>query len=439
MAGQIPLRRNIIDIVWTFSRQFASALMQLGQMLILAKVLGPEGTGAYAVALLLPSLMSQIFNMGLASANVYYLSSHRYPLAQIWAASRDLILLMAVLGLALGAAIILVGGATLFPGVPRTALLTALLIFPTSLITGVTISFFMALQDFRAYNTGVLIQPAIAFIGTCLLWLAGQISLLHVLFVVVFSHALALVLALVLLGKRTPLGASSTSSKSYLRDAVAYGMKAYVGNMLAFLNYRLDLFLVNLLVGPEGAGIYSIAVRLSEQLWMISQATKTVIFPRLSAMVNDDEGKKRFTQFMARLVLWSTLAGALLLAAISKPLIALLFGPAFSDANMVLNVLLPGLVLFACAQVLSNDLASRGRVDINLYLAGLVLIINTGANLALIPLLGIVGAATATTIAYSVVLVLYLGVQNRLNQLLWWECIFPTKGDMTMLRSVLSR
>jgi len=428
------MRRTGIDIVLTFSRQFLAGLMQLGLLLIIARGLGPEGAGTYAVALLLPSIMSQSLNLGLASANVYFVASRQFPLAQVWVASRDLMLLMGILGLVLGAGLVLQMGELAFPGIPQMVLLSALLIYPTSLMAGIVSGLFQALQDFRAFNIAVLVQPVLSLAGVCLLWLADQMDIASILTTVALAHGLALAVALALLGRRTPLAATGVARMEYLRPAIFYGVKAHLGNIMSFLNYRLDMFLVNLLVGPAAAGIYTVAVRLTEQLWMISQSVSTVIFPRLSAMANNETARRAFTPLMARIVLWITLAAAGLLAAIAQPLIQLLFGSEFVGAVAALLVLLPGIVLLSLGRVVANDFAARGWVGINMVLAALVLLINTSANLVLIPQFGFVGAAIATTLAYTFNVTLFLLLQWRLIGVPWWECMIPKCGDFAMIK-----
>lgn len=423
----------------TFSRQFLAGLMQLGQVLIVARLLGPEGAGAFAIALLLPTMLSQLFNLGLNSANVYLIASRQFLLGEAWAASRDAMAVMGLVGLSVGVVVILNWGETLFPGIAQTVLLSAMLIYPTSLIAGVVAGLFQSLQDFRAFNLTVLVQPTLALLGITVLWMFKDIDLMTVINIVVVSHALALSIALLLLSRKTPLAASGAARMTYLRIALVYGLKAHLANLLSFLNYRLDLFLVNLIAGPASTGLYTVAVRLAEQLWMISQAVSTVIFPRLSAMLDDKISRDYFTAMMARCVLWITLTAATVLSLIASPLIVLLFGADFQDAAFALLLLIPGIVLYSCARVLANSFAASGRVGINLWLSIVVLIVNTFANLALIPKFGIAGAAAATTLAYCLTLMVYLVLQQVINKQHWRNFILPTKVDLMRLRQFVKK
>jgi len=413
--------------------------MQLGQVLIVARLLGPEGAGVFAIALLLPTMLSQLFNLGLNSANVYLIASRQFLLEEAWTASRDAMAVMGLVGLSVGVVVILNWGETLFPGIAQTVLLSAMLIYPTSLIAGVVAGLFQSLQDFRAFNLTVLVQPTLALLGITVLWIFNDVDLVTVIHIVVVSHALALSVALLLLSRKTPLAASGASRMTYLRVALVYGLKAHLANLLSFLNYRLDLFLVNLIAGPASAGLYTVAVRLAEQLWMISQAVSTVIFPRLSAMLDDKISRDYFTAMTARCVLWITLAAATVLSLTASPLIVLLFGADFQDAAFALLLLIPGIVLYSCARVLANSFAASGRVGINLWLSIAVLIVNTVANLALIPKFGIAGAAAATTLAYCLTLVVYLVLQQVINKQHWHNFILPTKVDLMRLRQFVKK
>jgi O-antigen/teichoic acid export membrane protein len=62
----------------------------------------------------------------------------------------------------------------------------------------------------------------------------------------------------------------------------------------------------------------------------------------------------------------------------------------------------PGIVALGHSKILANYVAGRGRPDINAVRGVMALAINVVANLFLIPRYGIIGAAAATSISYSV-------------------------------------
>jgi len=122
-----------------------------------------------------------------------------------------------------------------------------------------------------------------------------------------------------------------------------------------------------------------------------------------------------------------TLVAVGILAVVSKPFIVLLFGPEYAGASSALLWLLPGIAFGNLSRVLSNDIAARGRPELNTYSAALEVGINLVANLVLIPKMGINGAALATTLAYTCDAAVKVAVFSRLNRSRWWELFTP--GD----------
>ena len=202
---------------------------------------------------------------------------------------------------------------------------------------------------------------------------------------------------------------------AYLLKAIKFGIKAHLGNVLATLNYRIDLYLVNFFLSPLHAGIYVVAVQLSERIWIISHSVGSVIFPKLSEISSHEEQKKSLTPIIARYVLLSSILLSIVLAIISYPIILIFFSDSYMQALNPLFCLMPGIVLLSVSRVLSNDIASRGKPEYNLYTSFLVLLVNIAFNILLIPT-GILGAAIATTISYSVNTLLKLFQYSSLSK-----------------------
>lgn len=436
---QLNLRRMFRDAGITLGRQYAGALMQLGVILLIARELGPEGAGGYAVALLVPQILSQLLNLGMAPANVYFLASRRFDLGQMWPCLRDVSITIIVLGLGVGLTLVSLLGKAAFPGIELALLTLALGIFPFSFAVVMVQSLFQAMQDFRTYNLLVLVQPVTALLMLTSLWIADNFALWSVIVATAIAHLIALIIGLSALSRHTPLWVKTVDHSLYLYPAIRYGIKAHLGNIAAFLNYRLDLFLVNLFLGPTAAGLYSVAVRLVEQLWIVSQAVSTVILPRFASLRGDEATLRALTPLIARFVLWITIFGAAALAVLALPLIVLLFGADFSGATVALFLLLPGVVMLSSARVMANDLAGRGLVGINLLLAVVILVINALGNLILIPLYGIAGAATATSLANVGLLVLNLIIHQRITGTSWWQILVPLPADFRLLKRFFSR
>ncbi|MBF2052871.1 MAG: polysaccharide biosynthesis C-terminal domain-containing protein [Candidatus Sericytochromatia bacterium] len=198
------------------------------------------------------------------------------------------------------------------------------------------------------------------------------------------------------------LNLDSPSSLHHQIKLIQYGYKAHLSNILAFLNYKADIFLVNFFLGPASTGVYIVAVQIAERLWMLSQAAGTILLPHLSSLNQREDERAKITPVVTRMVLFVTFLGAIFIAVIGFVLLHLLFGHKFRPSFAPLLLLLPGMVLGAASRILANDIASRGKPEINMYSSLIVIIVNIIGNIVLIPEFGLSGAALATSIAYSV-------------------------------------
>jgi O-antigen/teichoic acid export membrane protein len=434
------LGKTLVQVTLTFLRQSLGGVIQIGVFALISYKLGAEGAGMYAVALMLPSAMSEILNLGLPAANIYFGSSRQYSIDQIWTSSVKAVPLLAIAGVLVGAGLVGAAGQVLFPGFPKTILYTAILLFPLMLSFSVVLSFFLALQRFSTFNLLVLIQPIAVLVVLLPVLVSSQASLQYVFLALFLAHSTVLLLSVFLLSRHISVVPTRIKSLDYLKVAFRYGIAANISNTLAFLNYRLDLFLVNFFAGASAAGVYNVAVNLAEQLWIISKAYTTVLFPVLSSFSEDEKKRQDFTSTMSWSVLWITAIASVVLGIFAGPLISLVFGAEFEASGSVLYILLPGVVIFSSARVLANDFASRGMVGYNLAIAFLVLIVNTCANLVLIPKFGFLGAAFATSFAYTLNLIVRLTLNSLKFGAVWWTPLFPTLTDLKLLsRVVLGR
>ena len=216
---------------------------------------------------------------------------------------------------------------------------------------------------------------------------------------------------------------------------MTYGVQAHLGNILGYLNYRLDIFLVNLFLNPLSVGLYSIAVGIAEQLWLASKATSEVLLPKLAAE-KDEQKRKEFTPIVSRNIFWLTAAGAFVLFFVIKNIIVFLYSEDFLPAVRSLQILLPGIVAVSASRVLANDIAARGKPIINSYLSFIALIVNVVLNVLWIPKLGIEGAAWATTVSYSLTLVGRIFIYSNISGNSIKKILIPQSSDFSLYKNL---
>ena len=394
------INKSYSDIILTFFRQALSGILQLCLTLIVGYSLGVGGVGQFTVATLLPTVMVQLFSFGIASALVYYVSSSVFSPQAAWSAGRDLTAIVALFGTFIGALVILYLGDFVFPGVGSDILFAALWAFPFMLMFNCSIGLLQAQQDFRALNFVILSQSIFALFCFIAATFWGFVGVKTFVNLVVLSHIFSFFIALNAVNKHVNVLQRTKDFRHFVKPALLFGTTAHASNVITFLNYRLDVTLVNILAGTAAAGLYSVSVRIVEQLWVFSTAFVTVVFPKMASMGDSESERKEYTAYMGRSVFLVTLAAALCLATFVEPIIRTFFGEEFLDCIRIIYIFLPGVITMSLARVLAHDLAARGMVAKNLIIAIFALIINIVGNILLIPIFGVYGAAIATSISY---------------------------------------
>ncbi|MGE0005961.1 MAG: lipopolysaccharide biosynthesis protein [Parvibaculaceae bacterium] len=172
------------------------------------------------------------------------------------------------------------------------------------------------------------------------------------------------------------------------------------GFTLFILN--LDVLLLEYLRVPaDRIGIYFAALKTISLIAFVHFSIAAVAMPRFAALHARGERAEigRFLARMQKWCFWPSLAGALVLLALGKPLLWL-FGPDFVAAYPVMFILAAGLLARAASGPAQNLLAVSGHQDKGAMILFATLMINAGLGLALIPRFGIEGAAMAIAAAF---------------------------------------
>lgn len=166
---------------------------------------------------------------------------------------------------------------------------------------------------------------------------------------------------------------------------------------------RLDIVLVGVLRGPVDAAIYTAATRFLVAGQLGNAAISMAAQPQLTKLfaVGDRSGANAVYQATTGWLILLTWP-LYLLAAIFGPAVLLIFGRAYHAGSTVMLILaLAMLVATACGQV-DTVLITTGRSSWSLYNGLLAMAVNVGVDLALIPRLGITGAAIGWAAAIGI-------------------------------------
>ncbi|MCL6452141.1 MAG: oligosaccharide flippase family protein [Alicyclobacillus sp.] len=207
------------------------------------------------------------------------------------------------------------------------------------------------------------------------------------------------------------------------RGILGYGQWLSISNLVNYANYRMDFWLVAAFIPGNRAADYTIAVVASEVLLNISQSITSVVYTRMSAASRREA--VAITEVSTRQALLSSALVAVLMYIVFPWLIPAAFGRAWAGALPPFYVLLPGLVFKAASQVLLQFYTNQlGRPQTTIVMNGSSAVINAILCCILLPTIGMMGGAIASTGSYVLSFFGYV----------WWFCRGNQVGPSGLLR-----
>jgi O-antigen/teichoic acid export membrane protein len=430
-----PARTVFRHSLMTLGTRVGTVLVNIPTSILVARLLGAAGQGEYASAVIFPTTFAFIGLLGVDSAHTYFLSRRNYTLGQVNSQS-------ALLTIAFSA--VLVPGYLLFVhlynGVEteafRSILVIAAALVPILIAKYLSIALLLGLQRIRWFNAANLLQAAalLVLMLVNLLVVKGGVKGAVVAYMV--SEATVTLLAFHV-ARRASRGRPlfERPTRELLKRSFIYGLQGHMGNVLIQFTYRFDMFLVLSFAGLPAQGLYSIAVILAEKLSHIPQSVQVVLFPKLSTLEADDAN--RLTPRVLRSSLAMTAVAGVVLLLLSRPLLSLFYGSEYAGSLVPFRALVPGIVALSIARILSSDLSGRDKRIYHTASTAAAFGLNVVLCLLWIPRYGIVGAAWASTISYTLQSIVMLVFFRRLSGVGFREALVPGREDVRLMADFL--
>jgi O-antigen/teichoic acid export membrane protein len=375
--------------------------------IVTARYLAPSGRGQYFLAVTAAQLLAQFANLGLPSANTYFVARDRgwapaLLANSVWIACVAVPLVTALvlvtpLATVLGAA---TPAARLFAVVFASVLVFTL--FGNALLVGLgevkTFGFVQALMSVSVVPfMGLAIWLQAGVRGFLAATLAGSMTTAAVIWNRVRRNA------------RGPVGFRPDAFAATFR----YSTKAYIVTLAGFLVLRLNVFLLQAVAGPAQVGYYAVASQVADTLVLLPQSVAIVLFPLLSARA---EGRLRtmISHAIGTAAVLAVMCAAVWVAA--APGIRFAFGARFQPAVVVLHALLPGVFLVGVLGVVSQYLAAAGFPSVVVVSWLVALAGNAVLGRGLVMRYGAVGAGLSLSVTYGALLLMFIAVVWRVER-----------------------
>jgi O-antigen/teichoic acid export membrane protein len=382
--------------VQTFGRKLLVAFLSLGNVLIIARTLGPAGRGNVVFVTTLALILAQFASLSVQDANINIAS--REPGLRRALASNSLVLavLLGALAVAFTAGLVAVvpsvGGES-SAGVRWLALASVpVLVFGTYLER-----LLEAEYRFSWENIAALVTPVSILTINGVLAVLGRLSVGAAVGAWVGGMALGIMLRLWYVARR--LAGFGPPDLGLARRSVGFGIKAHGARVLGWGNYRVDQLFVGTMAGPTELGLYSYAVTWAETLLYLPQTLVAVQRPDLVRATRREAARRAALVYRVAVTLSLPLALGLLIAA--PFLCTSLAGGDFRGSIDDLRVLVAGVVGILALQLLGNALTAQSRPLLETTATGVAFLVTLALDILLIPDHGGIGAAIASSVAYT--------------------------------------
>lgn len=377
--------------------------------IIVARALGPQVRGEYAAVSAWFGVSLVAGSMGQPAALCFYVAHNPAQARGYVATSRTLMLITGSVALAGGMLLapVLAHGNPGLTDAYRIAFATSIMAF-----VGASYTFSLQAGNLRWWNTVRVSQPVLSLAFLVVLWRLRLLTLTIALFVLAFTMAVQLGWAYYRC-RRAGL-VPGHAERRLVRPLVGYGTAQIAALTPAALNTYLDQLVLSQVVPAATLGRYAIAVSCTMLPIPLVSAIGNVAFPRLAARQGVDPLARRMQWLGIGGTACFTICALLPLDVIAPWLIPHVFGPGYAGVVPLLWLLTPAGVFLACNQVTGDILRGRKSPLVVARAEGLAAVFTVILLAALLPVVGVYGAAIASAVAYGVALAMMLASLRRL-------------------------
>jgi O-antigen/teichoic acid export membrane protein len=388
---------GIKDAAYTFGGRIALLIIALVNQGMLAWILGPADRGSLAVCLIFTALLTLVFSVGCDVTAIYFVASKKFTISE--GITHTLVFAAFISVSAIGAGFILIQTPfAFFSKATPSDFYLALFLIPIALVSTILRSLLAAVREFGWLATSNI---------------AVSILDLITIFLFVFFFSMGVTGALVaniLVGLITIIGmvlfyrwkhdfTLVRPSLNKMRLMLGYGIRYYFGKISNKVNFQMGTIILAFFATREEVGFFALATLLMVRMMILPNTIGAVILPRIAS---DKKGRPELVAQSVRLTGSITALLLILVGVFAKPIIALLFSPAFLPAVPLVWILIPGIAVRGACKMFVPYLNGTNRPEIS----SLSVVYGALANLTLLavfmPIMGMPGAAVAMVGGYLV-------------------------------------
>jgi len=261
-------------------------------------------------------------------------------------------------------------------------------------------SFFRTYRQINKYCT-LTISQSFGELGLIAYFVLSEFGLFGVLISLLIARTTFLLISLFIvifqIGFRVP---KFSNIKAYL----SFGLPLIPFGIFSWIINSGDRYVIGYFMGPASVGIYSAAYGLGNIISMFAAPIGFNLYPTISKLWEEEktEEVKIYLKYSVKYFLMLAIPSVLGLYILSKQILTSLTTAEFVSfsASIVILLVALGVTFYGVYSILVYIIMLAKKTKIIGILVGISAIINMSLNIFFVPMIGIVGAAIATLIAF---------------------------------------
>ncbi|WP_083893849.1 flippase [Halovivax asiaticus] len=427
----MSLRRELLgrfqfELVARIVGSISGALLTVG----LARILSTDEYGLLFLAISVFGVIELISRLGIPKAGARYITQYREKDPDQIPGLLRYIFLLNIAVAFIASSLLFVGSGPISQAVNEPEL-AILLLLGTVFVTSSAVFKFsrIQLQAFEDINSAAVIYAlergirASTAIGLAIIGYGAVGALIGY----ILASVIGGIIGVGILYRRYFQGETVLSLEKGLRTRVVrYSVPITATSAANTIDKKIDTILVGFFLDPIAVAFYT----LPRQIISFIQTPVSALGFSLSPTFESQKASGNAalaariyekSLFHILLIYIPAAAGIVLVA---EPFISIIFGPDYSGAIPVLQILALQIVLLAVAILTSNSLDYLGRARERAIAKTITALLNLLLNILLIPTIGVVGAAISTVTTFSIytfvsIYIMAQELEIRLNWLFW--------------------
>lgn len=409
--------RFAFDISWVFISQIVTLGSGFLLNIVLSRWLGPADFGLYTLTLTVFTISTLVAGLGIPETVVKYVADYRSDQERLNAVVTAGVINALVLGVAAGLGLFFFAGeiAESF-GMPELSGLIRIIAaaVPVAIVNTTLLGLLNGLREMRSYSFRFMIRALLLIVLVVLFITAGLGpggAVLAVLLTEIGTLAFVISIA------RRHFCLSIPGYKETSAKMLAFGSRVFIASAVYLINTYTDTLLIGYMLTDIAVGQYAVAIAIARVAFLsLPGSVSTVNYPAISEYYSKGlhDAIETVINRSIRYCLALLSMMGLALICLAGTIIGLLFGPAYLPAVPAFTVLVFGMIVFGAVSSVGPAVSAMNRPGLSSKVNIFVAVTNVCLDLALIPLLGITGAAIGTSGACTLLAVLILYVLRRI-------------------------